>query len=144
MRRVCLALLVAWAGACSDSKVSPRGLRVPLPDGWVATPGAPGVLQVGPKGRVVVTLERRTAALPTLNALRAAVEVEGAAVTGAAGTPFKSVVRYGKSEAGSGLLAVHILETGVVLLCASTPAAEPAELDSVQALCAGVRLEAAP
>ena len=114
---------------------------MPLPDGWVASAGAPGVLMVGPKGRVVLTLERRSAAIPSLELLTAAVEAEGGANVTAAVSSDEAVVRYAKA-ASSGLLQVRTLENGVLLLCASTPQAGPGELEAAQALCTGVRLEA--
>jgi hypothetical protein len=136
---VVLAVLV---GACSESKSSaPRGLRVPLPDGWAANAGASGVLKVGPKGRVVLTLERRTAALPSIEALKAAVEAEGAVVVRGAGAADSTTVRYTKPSA-AGLLAVRTLENGVLLLCASTPEAALEELEAAESLCSAVRLEA--
>lgn len=143
MKLAWVALLVTLTG-CPDAKPGARGLRVPLPEGWAATPGGSGILHVGPKGRVVLTLERRSLALPTLNALENAVEAEGAAVTHAEATPMRTLVRYAKADAPEGLLAVRTLEPGVVLLCASTVAAEADELDAAQTLCSGVRLEAAP
>lgn len=143
MRQVWVALLL-FVSACSGGKPAARGLRVPLPDGWAATPGAPGVLQVGPKGRVVVTLERRSAPLPAVAVLAAAVQAEGATVTHSEEIPGRALVRYAKSGAPEALLAVRTLEPGVLLLCASTPGAELEELESSLALCAAVRLEAAP
>ena len=130
------------AGACSEAKPSPRGLRVPLPDGWVANPAAPGVLSVGPKGRVVLTLERRSATLPSLASLEAAVEAEGGVVVRGAGAGDSTMVRYTRSSV-AGLLLVRILENGALLLCASTPEAELDDLEAAENLCAAVRLEAA-
>ena len=132
---------LVWASACSEPKPPARGLRIPLPEGWVATPGGAGVLLVGPKGRQVMSLERRTAALPTLNALRGAVEAEGASVTHANGTPMTTSVRFSKPDAPEGLLTVRTLDPGVVLLCASTSEAEASELEAAQTLCGAVRLE---
>ncbi len=137
-------VLVVVAGACSEPKPAPRGLRIPLPDGWVASPGASGALRVGPKGRAVLTLEKRTAAVPSLDALKAAVETEGASVTHAEATPQRTQVRYAKPGTPEAVLAVRLLEPGVLLLCASTSDAEAEELEAGLALCSGVRLEAAP
>jgi len=133
-------VLAVMAGACAESKSPPRGLRVPLPDGWVANPGAPGVLQVGPKGRAVLTLERRSAKLPTVETLQAAVEAEGAVVVRGGGAVDSTTVRYSRASA-LGLLTVRTLENGALLLCASTPEAKQDELDSADTLCAAVRLE---
>lgn len=136
-------VLAVVVGACSESKSPPpRGLRVPLPEGWAAVAGAPGELQVGPKGRVVLTLERRSVPLPAVETLTEAVEAEGGSVVRASGSVEATTVRYAKPS-GSGLLAVRSLENGALLLCASTPKAEAGELDTAEALCSGVRLEAA-
>src|SRR3954464_8708586 len=101
-----------FTGACSESKGPARALRVPLPEGWVATSGSGGVLRVGPKGRAVLSLERRSAVLPTLESLRAAVEAEGASVTKSAETADSTAVRYARPGAAEGLLATHTLEGG--------------------------------
>jgi hypothetical protein len=132
--------LAVLAGACTETKSSPpRGLRVPLPDGWVANADTGGVLKVGPKGRVVLTLERRSAPLPTLEVLKAAVETEGAVVIRAGNAADSTTVRYAKSAPA--FLTVRTLENGALLLCASTPAATQEELELAEALCADVRLE---
>jgi hypothetical protein len=113
---------------------------VPLPEGWAASAGPAGVLEVGPKGRVLVTLERRAGSQPSLDLLKEAVEAEGATVAQAAGAAQSCSLRYRKGVA-EGLLCVRTLETGLLLLCASTPAADGADLDAAQTLCAGARLE---
>jgi hypothetical protein len=136
-------VLAVLAGACRETKSSPRGLRVPLPDGWVANAGAGGVLLVGPKGRGVLTLERRTATLPTVDALKAAVEAEGAVVVRASGAIEATTLRYTRPTA-AGLLSVRTLENGVLLLCASTPSAGEEDLEAAETLCEGVRLEPVP
>ena len=141
MRCVWVALLL-WATACTEARSPPRGLRVPLPEGWVAIPAGSGMLQVGPKGRVVLTLERRPGALLSLNALRGAVESEGASITQANGSASSTSVRYSKPGAPEAMLTVRALEPGVLLLCASTGQTEPSELDAAQTVCGGVRLEA--
>ena len=99
------------------------------------------MLKVGPKGRVVLTLERRSAPLPTVDALKAAVEAEGAVVVRAGGTIDAIGVRY--TRPAPGMLTVRTLEYGALLLCASSPGVVPEELDALDALCTGVRLEAA-
>jgi len=135
-------LLAALAGACSEAKVPPaRGLRVPLPDGWTASPGASGVLKVGPGGRGVATLERSAAPLPSMEALKTAVEAEGAVVASVVGAADSRVLRYSREGRG-GLLVVRTLEPGVLLLCATTPEVAPEELEATQALCGKARLEA--
>ncbi len=132
--------LAVLAGACAETRSSPpRGLRVPLPDGWVANASAGGVLRVGPKGRVVLTLERRSASLPSLETLKAAVEAEGGVVVRAGNAVDSTTVRYTKPAPG--LLTVRTLENGGLLLCASTPDATQEELDDAEALCGKVRLE---
>lgn len=116
---------------------------MPLPEGWVANAGAgaTGVLLVGPKGRGVLTLERRSAKLPTVDALSAAVQAEGCVVVRGTGSADSSAIRYTRPLA-AGLLLVRTLEDGALLLCASTLSAEEEDLDAAERLCAGVRLEA--
>jgi len=134
-------LAACVASACAEPKPVPRGLRVPLPDGWVATASGGGELAAGPKGRVVMTLERRPGPLPTLEVLTSAVEAEGGDVVRGSGATDAISVRYQKGALG--FLAVRTLEGGL-LLCASTPMLEPAELEAAEALCGSVRLEARP
>lgn len=114
---------------------------MPLPEGWVATASEGGVLAAGPKGRVVVTLERRPGPLPTLEVLTAAVEAEGGEVVRGSGATDAISVRYHKGNAA--FLAVRTLEGGL-LLCASTPMLQAAELEAAETLCEGVRLETPP
>ena len=114
---------------------------MPLPEGWVATAGGPGVLLVGPRGRAVLTLERRAVALPSLEMLIGAIEAEGGSVVRASGAADSTLVRYARPPK-SGLLVVRTLEGSARLFCASTPSAESSELDAAESLCAGVRLEA--
>jgi hypothetical protein len=142
--RLVWAALVVAAGACSEPKPATRGLRIPLPEGWVASPTAAGVLRVGPKGRAVLTLEKRAAALPSLEALEAAVVAEGAAVTHAEANASRILLRYARPDSAEALLAARLLEPGMLLLCASTVETEAEELDAAQALCGNVRLDAAP
>ena len=115
-------------------------LRVPLPDGWVARAAPSGALEAGPKGRVVLTLDRRTGALPAVDALSAAVEEAGGAVVASSATGEAVRIRYTKGDT-IGLLVVRPLEGGALLLCASAPAATPDELDASEALCGQVGLE---
>lgn len=131
-----VALAFVMAGACSEPKSA--GLRVPLPEGWAASEGAPGVLRVGPRGRAVLTLERRAARLPTVEVLRAAVEAENGVVVRAVGDPGSTGVRYTRGSS-AGLLVVRTLESGKVLLCASTPEASELDFDPAETLCAQVR-----
>lgn len=100
----------------------------------------PGVLSIGPKGRVVLTLERRSGALPSPGSLQAAVEAEGGVVVRADGAGDSTRVRYTRLLA-AGLLSVRVLENGALLLCASTPEAEPEDFEAAENLCAAVRLE---
>ncbi len=137
-------VLALIASGCTESKTPQRGLRVPLPDGWVANAGLAGVLMVGPKGRVIVTLERRSAQLPSLEVLTVAVEAEGGSIVRAASALDSLSVRFAKPPSSMGLLVVRTLENGALLLCGSTPHAAVADLDPAEALCAGVRLEPAP
>lgn len=130
------------AGACPDPN-RPRGLRVPLPEGWVATASSAGALRVGPKGRVVLSLERRAGPLPSLSVLDAAIVAEGGAVVEGSSGPEGISIHYRKGER-TGLLMVRPLEPGTLVLCASEPDASAAELAIVQTLCLEVRLEAAP
>jgi hypothetical protein len=111
-----------------------------MPEGWVARPLAAGELGIGPKGRVVMTLERR-AAMPTLAALQQAVEAEGAQLLSFTDTAGLAL-RYGLDAGALGLLAVRPLDGGAALWCATTPEARAEELDAAAAACAAVRLEA--
>lgn len=135
------AFVLLAAAACTEPK-GPRAtaLRVPLPDGWVARANASGTLEVGPKGRVVLTLDRKTGALPAAEVLRAAVESEGGGVVDAATATDAVQVRYTKGGR-TGLLMVRPLEGQALLLCATTPEATADELAPSVALCGQVGLE---
>lgn len=141
MRRGWWLFAALAAGACTEAKSArPAGLRVPLPEGWVATATASGVLEVGPKGRVVATLERRVAPRVPVEELSRAVESEGGAVVSAASSEDSVRVRYTRG-ATSGLLLVRPLDEKALLLCATLAVATPAEIDAAESMCGQTRLE---
>ena len=69
---VLLALLLG----CPDRAPKGAELRVPLPDGWVAT-GSTERLVANPRGRGVVTFESKSEVLPALRGLVTTLEAQG-------------------------------------------------------------------
>ncbi len=126
--------------ACSSEKpAAPAGLRVPLPDGWVATPRGGG-LEVGPKGRVTATLEVRAKDVPRSLELSRAVTAEGATnVTQEDGEGY-AAVRYSLGAGREGFLAVKKTATKTVW-CASTAKASAQDIDDGLALCRSIGSE---
>lgn len=119
--------------ACAESKPAPSGLRVPLPAGWVATAGATG-LAVGPKGRVVVTLETRPGEVPRASELRDAAVEEGATEVLVDDGDGYAAVRYRLGPERDAFLASKRVGRRTVF-CASTAQATPTEVDDGLALC---------
>ncbi len=76
MKWVWAAAVVAL-GACREKPAAkaPHELRVPLPDGWVAT-GSNERLFAGPRGTTVVSFESKLDELPDADALVAAVNAQ--------------------------------------------------------------------
>src|SRR5687768_7669422 len=77
---VVAALLFGLGSGCPDAPAPPApqppatngktGVRVPLPEGWVATAGPDGSFLAGPRGRTVLRIDRQPAStLPTAEAL---------------------------------------------------------------------------
>lgn len=133
------ALFVALLAACAEKPAAPANLRVPLPEGWVATPRGTG-LEVGPKGRVVATLELRGKDVPKASELRRAVTAEGASdVTDEDGEGY-AAVRYALGSGREGFLAVKQTPSKTVW-CASTAQARPGDIDDGLALCRSIGTE---
>ncbi len=125
--------------ACPERPAAPSGLRVPLTEGWVATP-TPGGLSVGPKGRVVATLELRSAEVPRAMELSRVASAEGATgILQDEGEGY-SAVRYSLSGDRDGFLAVKRVGARTVW-CASTARASSADVDDGLALCRSVSTE---
>lgn len=145
MRVAALAAVALVALGCpqtrsvADGSVPPGkvGLKVPLPDGWVAHPGAGGVLQVGPGGHVVMTVEHRPEehrGLPDAGAVPSALREEGVMVLGELPLPDGWLLRYQWPGHEQALLGARQLPTGL-LLCASSPGATLDEVKQAAALC---------
>lgn len=119
------------------------GLRVALPPGWTATAITDAVLNLGPKGRAVMSVERTTlTALPDPQELAARF---GKALDGA--TPKTLDVRSGPDStvwifqvegAGgnrwTGALGAHRV-SGTIFLCATAPGASDAEIMAAARSC---------
>lgn len=125
--------------ACSERPTTPSGLRVPLAEGWVATPTAGG-LSVGPKGRVVATLELRNAEVPRAMELSRVAAAEGATGMLQDEGEGYSAVRYSLGGDRDGFLAVKKVGTRTVW-CASTARASSADVDDGLALCRSLSTE---
>jgi hypothetical protein len=127
----------ADAGAAGADKV---GLKVPLPDGWSATPAGEGALNLGPAGRPVLTVEHRPGgAVPTASAMAAAVAGEGAKVLGELAVGGGWLLRYQVAGLPQALLGARRLQSGV-LLCASAPGATLDEVTQAASLCTDIGL----
>lgn len=135
-----LGVLCALACACPEkAATAPTGLRVPLPEGWVATPRGTG-LEVGPKGRVVATLELRGQEVPKSLELSRTVSAEGATeVTQDDGEGY-AAVRYSLGSGREGFLAVKKTPSKTVW-CASTAKATSDDIDDALALCRSIGAE---
>lgn len=136
MRRWLVALALV---GCTGKPAAPVGLRVPLADGWVASPSGGG-LSVGPRGRVVASLELRGGDVPRAAELGLAATAEGAAnVLMDEGEGF-AVARYTLADRRDGFLAVKRVGSRTVW-CASTANASSSEVDDGLALCRGLSSE---
>ena len=154
----CALALVSLALGCQQRGPGARGdagsgsmggVRVPLPEGWVASADGPEALVLGPPGRAVMRIERRSGGrLPRLADLRSAFseQVEDArAITLEEREADDGVVWRARLEpAGSRgtrgptvLLAARRLGADV-LLCASIPGASDAEVEAAASACEGL------
>jgi hypothetical protein len=129
------ALLVG----CAQKPSAPVGLRVPLSQGWVATPHADG-LAVGPKGRVVALLELRGGEVPHAAELSRVVSSEGATEVLLDNGEGYAAVRYTLAAGRDGFLAVKRVAARTVW-CSSTANAHDDEVDDALALCRGLSAE---
>jgi hypothetical protein len=125
--------------ACPEPKSASNALRVPLPTGWVAT-AVPGGLTVGPKGRVVATLELRPQPVPRASELRDAVTDEGASGVLVDDGEGYAAVRYRLGAERDAFLASKRVGARTVF-CASTAQATPSEVDEGLALCRQLGVE---
>lgn len=138
-----LACLAPDAPSASPAPEAKEGLRVGLPEGWVATPAGTG-LDVGPKGRVVLQLEPSARALPSLEALLQQLTVQGVRVTQKDETGGFVGVRYALSlDGGGGEGFVGVKRVGArTVWCATTGGASGAEVAEAYALCREVAVGA--
>lgn len=130
-----LALLLS----CAEKPSAPVGLRVPLAEGWTATPTGGG-LSVGPRGRVVTTLELRGGDVPRATELSVAATAEGATNILLDEGEGYAAVRYSLSDRRDGFLAVKRVGSRTVW-CASTASASMNEVDDGLALCRALSSE---
>lgn len=139
---VALALGAALCACPADKPVTRGGLRVPLPDGWLATPHG-ALLEAGPAGRPAVTLESRDAPLPALDALLAALAAEGTQVLEKESTETFVGARYlagGDGGAPEAFVAVKRVGARTVW-CASTSSATPEQARAGFGVCRGLSRE---
>ncbi len=141
-----------FLGACTSPTPAtpppaPRGLRVPLPDGWTAREIAPQVLVAGPKGQGVLRVERGGAPLPTIDAFAQTLEAEGTEVlTRVTRESFRAVKYRVHADGGGETNAFLALKEtqGQVFLCASEPGALEGQQDAALAACEKLEFSAAP
>lgn len=146
MKRVaCLALL---ALGCPE-KAAPvaggrAGLRVPLPDGWVAVPVGER-LEAGPPGRPALVLETRELPFPTADGLAALVQAEKVKVLEKESTDSFVSVRYafgGDGGPGSPAFLAAKQLGGKAVFCSSAPGAKAEDVATALATCRDVTREA--
>jgi glucose/arabinose dehydrogenase len=133
-------LVAAVLVGCAQKPTAPVGLRVPLTEGWAATPHAGG-LSVGPKGRVVASLELRGGEVPRAAELSRAVSSEGATHVLLDDGEGYAAVRYTLAPGRDGFLAVKRVG-GRTVWCSSTANARDDEVDDALALCRNLSTEA--
>jgi hypothetical protein len=127
---------------CSN-KVSPppaksgTELRVPLPEGWVAT-GSNDRLLAGPKGRMLVSFESKTTAAPTIEALLAALEGQKATSVQTVEGSELVAARYAL-EGREAFVGIKTIGDRTVW-CASLPGASEAEVLSSVWVCKDIEL----
>ncbi len=138
-----VAVMAALLCACpADKPVTRGGLRVPLPDGWLATPHG-ALLEAGPAGRPAVTLESRDAPLPALGALLGALAAEGTQVLEKESSETFVGARYLAGADGASPEAfVGVKRVGArTVWCASTSAATPEQVQAGFGVCRGLSVE---
>jgi hypothetical protein len=143
-----VAGLALLASGCPD-KPAPAaangraGLRVPLPEGWVAVPVGER-LEAGPPGRPALVLETKDLPFPTADGLAALVQAERVKVSEKESTPTFVSVRYALGTDGgaatAGFLAAKQLG-GKALFCSSAPGAKPDDVATALATCRDVTRE---
>lgn len=149
MKRVGLvAGLALMALGCPD-KPAPAaangraGLRVPLPDGWVAVPVGER-LEAGPPGHPALVLETKDLPFPTADGLAAMVQAEKVRVSEKESTSAFVSVRYVFGADGgvgsSAFLAAKQLG-GRALFCSSAPGAKADDVATALATCRDVTRE---
>lgn len=139
LRAAALCSLLLWACPAERPAAEARGaLRVPLPEGWRATP-VTGGLQVGPAGHGVLLLETLTMPLPTLQQLLGLLEREKVQVVSKESTDSFVAVRYRLSAEApdEGLVGARRVP-GRVVFCSSLRGARPDEVEVAMKVCAGV------
>lgn len=138
---------VALAGCPSSSSpdaavaAPARNLKVRVPPGWEVLPGPRG-LSVGPKGRAVLQLESASRAMPTAEALAAAVETEGGVIGQKEQLDdFVSVVyRLPVADGGASEALLGVRRAGKdTVWCATTAALQSDEVQAARDVCAGVK-----
>jgi hypothetical protein len=135
-------LLAVLAGAgCAEKAPPTKGateLRVPLPEGWVAT-GSNDTLLAGPRGRPVVSLESKAQPLPTAAQLLTALEAQKVVAQGPAEKPQFVGVRYTLDGGSDAFIGVKTVGTRTVW-CATLAAATEAEVGASEQLCSTIEL----
>lgn len=132
-------LLLVLAVGCQTKAPPPKAvteLRVPLPDGWTAS-GSNDRLLAGPKGRSVVSFESKTAELPPVAALVAAVEAQKATGIERIEGPQFVAARY-TLDAREAFVGVKTVGARTVW-CASLPAATDEEVTACLGLCRDIK-----
>lgn len=135
----CAAALSCTEGQGGAAKPKPpapprAGLKVRLPDGWVATPDG-ARLKIGPASGAVALLESSPHPAESLEALAAVVEAEGAEVLEKESDGPDWWLRY-RVSGREGALAGH----GTVR-CASLPGAPAEALAAIRNVCAMVEFK---
>ena len=136
MKRLLLVLLVGCQAKAPPPKAVTE-LRVPLPEGWVAS-GSNDRLLAGPRGRSLVSFESKPMALPGIDALVSAVEAQKATSIERIEGPRFVAARY-TLEAHDAFVGVKSVGARTVW-CASLPAATDAELSTSLGVCRDIEL----
>ncbi|MCC6336322.1 MAG: hypothetical protein IT380_20345 [Myxococcales bacterium] len=144
--RAWLLLVCGWVSCACPSLLAPdagpslerQGLKVPLPDGWKAAPGAGGLLLAGPAGRTVLELESSSRPLPTAAALLEALGAQDVYVVEEVESGDFVQVRYRLATDGGGEEAfLGVRRTGrLTVWCASVAGASPGEVQEAAGVCA--------